>query len=324
MMRRSCLAAILSLAACTASGDPSPTKPSQENATPTPAAPSPPTPATPPTPPTPPTPEPPPTPPTPGPTPTATPTGNPTPWWCTCYARQLADAAAPEPVTACRAKKSECLALERTVANGSNGIVPRSVTHACRELHAEHPGDIMATRDAWQPSKKPGAWLSPGACLIAGEPNPDEAQPPDDIDEQLGTFKPGTPAEVIIAAVGEPKSKGRMFTEEASGDFFQTWTWQDGLSIAMSSDTRKGPQRASRLTITSPSTLKSKKGVGIGSTRADVIKHYGSKRAPESEPEDTSVFVAGSVYGGIFFKFAGTTDKPTDKVVEIFLGAGAE
>lgn len=243
-----------------------------------------------------------------------------TPWWCTCYARKTATG--NEPVTACRSKQDECHDLERTVANGkSDDIIARSVTHACREIQAAHPGDALGTRDAWKPSKKPGAWLSTGACHISGPSNPEDAQPPDEIElvDQIGEFDTGVAADQVVAKLGEPTKKGRIELEEATGNYLQTWTYPEGLSITMAADKRKGPQRINSITIKAPSPLKTKKGLGIGATRADVLKHYGKVRAPENEPEDQDLFIAGSIYGGLFFTF----DKQ-GKVTEIFLGAGAE
>lgn len=310
-MRHACLV-VLSLLACTSTQPTKREDPAPVAETPQPTPPTPPTPATPPTPPTPTTPPTPPTPPT---------TGEPsTPWWCTCYARKTATGS--EPVTACRGKEDECYELERSIASGkSPDIVVASVTHACREIQAAHPGDTLATRDAWKPSKKPGAWLSTGACHIPGPANPEDAQPPDEIeiDEQIGEFDTGIPDAQVIAKLGEPTKKGRIELEGATGDYIQSWTYQDGLSFSMAADKRKGPQKIVSVTITAPSQLKTKKGFGIGSTRADVIKHYGKVRAPESEPDDEESFIAGSIYGGLFFTF-----NKQGKVTEIFLGAGAE
>jgi hypothetical protein len=319
------LALLLALVACTSTGDVSKQSPAASTPATPPTPPPPPTPPTPPTPATPPTPPPTATPATPPPpdappTPPTAPTAEPaTPWWCTCYARAVADA--EEPVTACRPKKTECLALERTIANGSaRGIVPQSVTHACREVLAAHPGDKLGTRDAWKPSTKPGAWLSSGTCQIPGPANPEDASPPDDIDEQIGALKWGTPAADVVATLGEPTKKGRITSEEATGYYLQTWSYPDGLTVVMNADSRKGKQKINSITIVAPSTLKTKKGLGIGATRAEVIKQYGSRRAPESELDDKTMFIAGSIYGGLFFTFKNSGDK----VTEIFLGAGAE
>ncbi|MBL8974757.1 MAG: hypothetical protein JNK56_29445, partial [Myxococcales bacterium] len=53
--------------------------------------------------------------------------------------------------------------------------------------------------------------------------------------------------------------------------------------------------------------------------RQAVLAAYGKLRDPEDPSgDDAEVFIAGSIYGGVFFTFE------ADKVREIFLGAGAE
>jgi hypothetical protein len=254
--------------------------------------------------------------------PAAPPPGS-TAWWCTCYARAIEGGS--EPVTACRASKPECLALERTVADGTRGIVARSVTHPCREILTPHPGDAFAGRDAWKPSKKPGAWLSTGACHLPGPADPEAAEPPSAADEKIletatiGPLKWGMPAEKVAELVGEPGKKGSVQFEEATADYVQFWNYRDqGLTVMMTADSRKGKQRVGSITIVAPSTLKTDTGLGIGARRADVLKHHGKQRAVDSDPDDPEVFVAGSIYGGLFFMFKG------DTVKQIYLGAGAE
>lgn len=326
-MRRSILA-VLCLFACTGTADPA--RPARTSDGPPAAAPDPQpvAPAAPTASPTPPAPDPAASPSPPAPDPAASPTppvdpssAGATSWWCTCYARTTAGG--QEPVTGCRSKQPECLALERTVANGASGIVARSVTHACREVFAAHPGDKLGARDAWKPSKKPGAWLSTGACLLPGQPNPEEAQPPDLDDvmakESIGELKWGMSAGDVLTRLGEPKKRGRIEMWEATGDHVQAWTYADGLALTMASATRKGEQRLHSVTIKAPSQLKTAKGLGIGAARADVLKNYENKRALENEPDDQELFIAGSIYGGLFFNF-----DARGKVSEIFLGAGAE
>ena len=79
-------------------------------------------------------------------------------WWCTCYSRT-----GPVAMTACRTDLADCKALEQKALRGQAGIVPGSLTHVCREVRGDHPGDALGGRDKWQPSKKPGAWVSGGA-----------------------------------------------------------------------------------------------------------------------------------------------------------------
>ena len=228
-------------------------------------------------------------------------------WWCVCYARTTATGG--EPVTACRASEAACHSLAAAVAAGRKGMVPRSLTHRCQVASGAHPGDVYGGRDAWQPSKKAGGWLSVGACQLPGEG--ERVQAGNDTntlpDDRLGKL-------------GEPGKRGRISEEEATGLFLQTWDYPDqGLTVMMGAPARRGPQTIHSLQIVAPSTLTTRLGVGIGSPRKDVLARYGKFRDPDDPSGDAEeVFIAGSVYGGIFFTMK------ADKVVEIFMGAGAE
>ena len=72
-----------------------------------------------------------------------------------------------------------------------------------------------------------------------------------------------------------------------------------------------------RPTVPAPSTLKTLRGIGIGSAEKDVTSAYGELRDDEMSVAGES-FVAGSVYGGVIFDFR------DGKVSRIFLGAAAE
>ncbi|MBK8266492.1 MAG: hypothetical protein IPK80_34845 [Nannocystis sp.] len=248
------------------------------------------------------------------------PTGPIVPWFCVCYSRITAEGGAP--LTACRSTLDECHGLEKAVAAGKKGMVARSLTHRCTELRAAHPGDVHGGREVWQPSKKPGSWLSLSACHLPGEgelvqagtgPNPMG-------DEVIGGLRIGLPAAEVIKLLGEPGKRGRIEEEGATGEWVQSWDYKDqGVSISMSADTRKGPQTLHSLRIAAPSAFKTSKDIGIGSTRKAVLAAYGKLRDPEDPSGDAAeIFIAGSIYGGVFFTFK------ADKVLEIFVGAGAE
>jgi hypothetical protein len=252
----------------------------------------------------------------------------PSQWWCLCYERE--GEAGPEPMTACRELESQCRKLESRIAKGSKTIIAGSLTHGCRPLTAEHPGDAAGGRDRWQPSRLAGAWASEGACqLITSapelepEPKP-EAQPGDPFalmhGELIGELAIGSSTAEVRHRLGQPQTTGSIEESAATGAFEQPWTYADGLSLVMSSSTHSGPQTIAAMTIAAPSTLKTRRGIGIGSSRAEVERAYGDVQAPadEVDPDDPERFVAGSTYGGLVFSFH------TGVVDEIFLGAGAE
>ena len=127
----------------------------------------------------------------------------------------------------------------------------------------------------------------------------------------------------MIAKLGGPAKKGRKAMSEATAETIQEWSYPDrGLKLAMADDD-KGGQSITAITIKAPATFKTRLGIGIGSSRKEVIDAYGKLRDPEFPPGDKGdkeeVFLAGSIYGGVFFTF-----NKKDQVSEIFVGAGAE
>jgi hypothetical protein len=85
----------------------------------------------------------------------------------------------------------------------------------------------------------------------------------------------------------------------------------------------KGNQTINMITIKKPCAYKTKKNIGIDSTRDEVLKEY----ANEIDLSGTSLnfsglsskeLIAGSIYGGMIFKFE------NDRVSSIFLGVAAE
>ena len=124
----------------------------------------------------------------------------------------------------------------------------------------------------------------------------------------------------MVAKLGEPAKKGRKAMSEATAETIQEWSYPDrGLKLAMADDDKRG-QSITAITIKAPATFKTRLGIGIGSSRKEVLGAYGKLRDPEFPSGDNEeVFLAGSIYGGVFFTF-----NKKDQVSEIFVGAGAE
>jgi hypothetical protein len=140
----------------------------------------------------------------------------------------------------------------------------------------------------------------------------------------VGDLVLGAGADAVVAALGEPASKGEVEEWAATGDFVSTWAWPaQGLSLDMAATSADGAPTLHSITVTPPSTLATKRGIGIGSSRADTraaYQEYLGAAHVQDEPlvDDAEHLIVGSVYGGIFFDFA------DDKVTRIFVGAGAE
>lgn len=143
--------------------------------------------------------------------------------------------------------------------------------------------------------------------------------------ESLGGIALGDTAAAVEARLGPPDHKSEPEELGATGEIVSDWRWPaHGAVLSMALDaSAAGGARVSAMIISAPSTLTTSRGVGIGTTRADVERIYqeylGKGREPE-EPDTTSAeqLIIGSVYGGTFFEFA------DGKVTKIFVGAGAE
>jgi hypothetical protein len=85
----------------------------------------------------------------------------------------------------------------------------------------------------------------------------------------------------------------------------------------MVSDAPAGPQVVASILARPPCTFHTRRGIGIGSSEADVQRAYGGERNAE-ESRQGSLFVAGSLFGGLTFTLR------NGSVAEIFLGAASE
>jgi hypothetical protein len=249
-------------------------------------------------------------------------------WWCLCYRRQGAEG--PEPVTACRELESQCRKLEQRVAKGNDEIIAGSLMQACRTITGAHPGDVAGTREQWQPSALPGAWVSEGACLLIDAVVPEAVaetgEPVEQADplafmrsELIGNLAIGQSSAEIRSRHGQPQSMGAIDEEMTLvGEFEQEWEFADGLTLTMTSTTRSGPQQVGFISIEAPSTLATRRGIVIGSEREAVERAYGDVRADEIDPQPDS-FTAGSEYAGLRFTF-----DARGKVTHIELGAAVD
>ena len=104
----------------------------------------------------------------------------------------------------------------------------------------------------------------------------------------------------------------------ADNQYHQKWNYNaQGLSLGMVSEKKGGAKKLESITCSARCTLKTSRGIGIGSAQADAEKAY----AAEHNKEDSTkpgVFVAGSIYGGLILNFK------AGKVSAMFLGAAAE
>jgi hypothetical protein len=154
----------------------------------------------------------------------------------------------------------------------------------------------------------------------------DETQPLSESDpaqrlmaaESLGGIKLGMTQKKLKDVLGNPKHMSPLELTEATMDY---WFYPDkGLEITLSAGVSKtGAKRVVAITASVGCRLATARGIKIGSSGDAVRKAYGpfedKENAPATHP---NLFVAGSIYDGIVFKFK------DNKVSEIFFGASAE
>jgi hypothetical protein len=137
--------------------------------------------------------------------------------------------------------------------------------------------------------------------------------------EKIGELKIDLLADKAQAIIGAKPKVGRKEKWEADGSYHQEWRFsQRGISLTMVSGTKTSAQSVGAVTVTSPCSWATARGIRIGSSEQEVMKAYRADYSKE-ESDPGSQFVAGSIYGGIIFHF-----DPAGKVSKIFLGAAAE
>ena len=136
--------------------------------------------------------------------------------------------------------------------------------------------------------------------------------------EKIGELKLDmTEAEIAKVLPAKPaRTRERLWG--ADNQYHLKWNYNaQGLSLGMVSEKKGGAKKLESITCSARCTLKTSRGIGLGSARADAEKAY----AAEFNKEDSTkpdVFVAGSIYGGLILNFK------AGKVSAMFLGAAAE
>jgi len=125
--------------------------------------------------------------------------------------------------------------------------------------------------------------------------------------ETIGGLAANMTADAAIKLVGAPKTKTKP---DAQAMYATTWTYANGLVLdieASNTDPNTGaamlPYRVAGITITAPSTLKTSKGIGVGSTQADVEAAYGAHRVAALSSATKLVAGNDDEHEGLEFEF---------------------
>lgn len=136
-------------------------------------------------------------------------------------------------------------------------------------------------------------------------------------EERIGNFALGLLETEVTSTLKCPVLYGKNQVWDADGLYHQEWKYTEcGLTFDMTSKDKNGTKSIESITLTTPSKLTTRYGIGIGSTEEEVHKIY--KDFWNKVHSSENIFVAGSIYGGVIFTFE------NGKVVNIFLGAAAE
>lgn len=127
-------------------------------------------------------------------------------------------------------------------------------------------------------------------------------------------------AAYIKSILGEPESVSKERLQGADGMYVQNWNYPSkGMKFVMSRANKNKKQVSASLTISAPSVFTAYAGIGIGSTRNEVLSRCGNSiNYEDSRITYNDDYVIGSIYGGTIIKFN------HDTVCEIFIGAAAE
>jgi hypothetical protein len=135
--------------------------------------------------------------------------------------------------------------------------------------------------------------------------------------ERIGDFRIGLSAAEFQGDIVCPLKRGPEQLWGADGAYHQEWEYSGcGMTLGMVSEEKGAIKSIESITLTRPSTLTTKRGIGIGSTEQEVMRVYKPYWNREESGHET--FVAGSIYGGLMFSLE------DGQVTRIFLGAAAE
>ena len=136
--------------------------------------------------------------------------------------------------------------------------------------------------------------------------------------EILGAWlKESIDEERLIAHLGKAEKRGVDEYWAALGMYMQEWEYTSlGIKLEMESKSKNGNKRVYSILIQSPCTLKTSKGIGVGSDEKMLRTEY---RGWIDEGSSTAEsIVVGSLYGGTVFSMKNGV------VSKIFIGPVAE
>lgn len=143
--------------------------------------------------------------------------------------------------------------------------------------------------------------------------------------ETIGPLQRKMSGKEVEERIGAPESKSDPEESPATGEILAWWLYpKHGMSLTMAyeSEDAESPALLQNIHIDGSSTLKTSRGIGMGSSLSEVIAAYQDVKDPDQEGEsivyDDERIVVGSIYGGVMINLEDGV------VTSIFLGQGAE
>jgi hypothetical protein len=133
------------------------------------------------------------------------------------------------------------------------------------------------------------------------------------LDEPIGPLRRGMTDMRVKRAAGPPRAASEPQRGEATGMWEKSWDYP-GVRLWFEAKRARGtPWVLRAIDVRAGSDWKTRRGISIGSTRAQVARAY---RRDTNKAESTAdQIVAGSSHGGVTFTMV------DDRVTEIFVGA---
>jgi len=132
--------------------------------------------------------------------------------------------------------------------------------------------------------------------------------------ESIGDLKIGLSALKTKELIGAPAERSKAEKWEADGEVHQNWLYtKEGITLEMVGE---GDQMINSISIIAPCKFKTKKQIGIGSSKDEVLKAYNV--AIDGSAGESDNITVGTVYGGLMFNFE------NGKVNSVFIGSSAE
>ena len=135
--------------------------------------------------------------------------------------------------------------------------------------------------------------------------------------ESIGTIKLGLTESDLVKALGQPDDKSDPEVWDADDLKHTDWSYESkGLIVDLVEAAGTKSYTVYSIRASEGCTLKTKRGVAVGDSKADVLEAYDKEYNAGDSGDGT--LVLGSLYGGINI----TLDQD-DKVAEIFIGPSA-